>query len=320
MLEGSEDANCSLLHRPTTDLVRQRYTIKKPTSNAAQPDPRSDASFTLDLLTTHKNDSIPSKVWEAAFTVAELFVSGQYKQWREPNDSNKQSRKSRRHGHGLKGRWRGGNVRVLELGAGTGLVGLFIAKYCAEALGMDELVLTDLQTALPLLRKNAELNGFHVCDWKETTGASGGECLGHGENEGTSRLSNDTSSTAGNVDVFVEPLEWGNQNHAQRLQPPFDLVIGSDLVYFPHLFPPLIETLRDICDEETEVIIGYRVRQLCKEEGFFYEFGKYFEMTVAERIVEDDKEIYVFSCRKREVPLEAGDDTFWTMRLLQIDL
>eukprot|EP01063_Lacrimia_lanifica_P035888 TRINITY_DN6964_c0_g1_i1.p3 TRINITY_DN6964_c0_g1~~TRINITY_DN6964_c0_g1_i1.p3 ORF type:complete len:217 (+),score=84.63 TRINITY_DN6964_c0_g1_i1:2173-2823(+) len=55
---------------------------------------------------------------------------------------------------------------AVEIGAGTGLVGIAAAK-----VGAKRVVLTDLPTELPLLRENVELNGMgesmevQVCSW-----------------------------------------------------------------------------------------------------------------------------------------------------------
>lgn len=45
--------------------------------------------------------------------------------------------------------------RVIDVGSGTGVVGLTVAKLGAKV------VLTDLAGALPLLNRNARRNGFH---------------------------------------------------------------------------------------------------------------------------------------------------------------
>lgn len=49
---------------------------------------------------------------------------------------------------------------VIELGAGTGAVGLF----CAKCLGAHRVVLTDLPGCLSLLERNKLTNGFNDCD------------------------------------------------------------------------------------------------------------------------------------------------------------
>ena len=49
---------------------------------------------------------------------------------------------------------------------------------------------------------------------------------------------------------------------------PFDLVVGSDLLYAPHVFPLLLETLQELCTPgQTEVLLTYPTRYT--EDLFF---------------------------------------------------
>eukprot|EP00908_Phaeocystis_cordata_P023188 Transcript_5616.p2 GENE.Transcript_5616~~Transcript_5616.p2 ORF type:complete len:224 (-),score=30.85 Transcript_5616:643-1251(-) len=85
-------------------------------------------------------------------------------------------------------------TRVLELGAGTGAVGLF-----AAALGAQEVVLTDgLSGALPLLRRNIARNQQHL-------------------------------AAAGCAVARAEQLLWGRGQPLPSGH--FDWVLGSDLAY-----------------------------------------------------------------------------------------
>eukprot|EP00736_Rhodelphis_marinus_P014194 Rmarinus@m.28396 len=80
------------------------------------------------------------------------------------------------------------NKRVLELGSGTGVAGLA----CCFA-GAKEVVLTDIDSALPLLRTNASL-ASHQDDHDSTT-------------------------------VRVAPLHWGSKEEAQDVGSPFSVVV-----------------------------------------------------------------------------------------------
>ncbi|CAJ1373402.1 unnamed protein product, partial [Effrenium voratum] len=92
----------------------------------------------------------------------------------------------------------GRRLRVVELGAGCGLLGLGLAR-----LGC-EVVLTDQPLALPNLRHNAEGSGAEV-----------------------------------------QVLSWGDVEHmeAVRRQGPFDLVVGSDVVFALRFVEPLLQTI-----------------------------------------------------------------------------
>ena len=124
------------------------------------------------------------KTWDAAFVLAE---------WLE------------QHVHRVRRR------RVLELGSGTGLVGL-----SAAALGAD-VTLTDVHPeVLQLHAKNIETNQASVA-------AAGGS-------------------------VRSLRLEWGEAADATDAlrYGPFDVLLGSDILYFPRVYPLLVQTLCDL--------------------------------------------------------------------------
>ncbi|GKY96640.1 hypothetical protein MPSEU_000623600 [Mayamaea pseudoterrestris] len=105
-------------------------------------------------------------------------------------------------------------LTVLELGAGTGAVGLY-AKKC---LGARHVILTDLVDNLELLRRNVRANGLNGSDSQ----------------------------------VTILPLDWSSatpvsellENVAARM----DLILGSDLFlpFASHLLQPLARTIRDL--------------------------------------------------------------------------
>ena len=119
-------------------------------------------------------------------------------------------------------------MRVLECGSGTGVGGL-----SAATAGAASVVLTDGASAtMPLLAENVEANGL------------------------TER-------------VQTCRLRWGDEDDMARAAAmgPFDLIIGSDLLYAPEVFPDLLETLTELCTPgATEVLLTYPTRQT---EGIF---------------------------------------------------
>lgn len=110
--------------------------------------------------------------------------------------------------------------RVLELGSGTGLVGIV----CAH-LGYD-VTLTDMASVLPVLRLNADNNS--------PAGLVG--------------------------ILRVQELHWGTDVRVSFPRARFDLVIGSDVTYFGHLHKPLLLTLLQLADESTEILLAHAHR------------------------------------------------------------
>lgn len=146
------------------------------------------------------------------------------------------------------------DARVLELGSGTGIGGL-----AAAAGGARAVVMTDGRAAaLPLLEANADANGF-----------------------------GDT--------VHAAQLEWGSRDDRERIQElgPFDLVIGSDLLYAPESHPELLATLEHLVGNDTEVLLCYPRRftedlffELCEQSGF-------------KVLAEEEPELGIFARRMR---------------------
>lgn len=70
--------------------------------------------------------------------------------------------------------------------------------------------------------------------------------------------------------VSVQELEWGKD--CSHLSPPVDMVLMSDLVYDPKLMPALCQTLLDLSDAHTEILLAYELRAGTTE--CFREFQK----------------------------------------------
>ncbi|KAI0052248.1 hypothetical protein FA95DRAFT_1376095 [Auriscalpium vulgare] len=167
-------------------------------------------------------------------------------------------------------------ITAIELGAGTGIVGLALAERLA-VLGRqgDGVVLTDLPEVCPLLEENSRLHG-------EKAAVRGAE-------------------------VVVKPLAWGSQEHAEAMADgmrfgehegarPLTHIVCSDLVYFPELLAPLLRSLLHLTSPpfvpsqspaasppstahvypSPEVILSYKTRSLAKETPFWSAFGLWF--------------------------------------------
>ncbi|KAF9345418.1 hypothetical protein BGX34_004785 [Mortierella sp. NVP85] len=257
-------------------------------------------------------------------------------------------------------------IRILEIGAGTGYVGIALAKRLQPNC---TLILTDLEEVVPLMEKNvaqhipnnnnnnnnnnnqdrADKVAF-VAKSASTAPAAATEVVNASPEQKTATL----TTTRQCAHVLVEPLAWGNSDHAAKILAAgkIEYIIASDLVYFPELYPPLLATLREITVVgETKVIFGYRERAPWKETPFWEEFGRYFEIKVVriekhkvkdvvhdqdrdrDRDQEEDEDdedpisvfgcdgedrMYVFVCTKRrdEDILEGADDTLATLSMM----
>lgn len=136
--------------------------------------------------------------------------------------------------------------RCLDLGSGTGIVGLSAAA--SGAFG--SVVLSDLPSVVPLLRKNAREN-----------------------------------STAIGPDVSVTSLALVWDDHAALEKAaelgPYTLILGGDLLYRPQVVEPLLTALTRLTQESTVVLLAASLghspetltlfTQRAGEEGFVVE-------------------------------------------------
>ncbi|KPV73905.1 uncharacterized protein RHOBADRAFT_54493 [Rhodotorula graminis WP1] len=160
---------------------------------------------------------------------------------------------------------------ILELGAGTGFLSLAVAPHLHRST--DRLVVTDLHNVCPLLSENLAAARAR---W--------------------------TARGVDAAEVLVRPLPWGDARALEALRVDDgillpDLVLASDLIYFPFLYAPLLRTLlglteprracgagdEDVDDERgllvtsPKVVFSYKVRSLVKEQPFWEAFGRWFD-------------------------------------------
>eukprot|EP00960_Hanusia_phi_P057799 763664-Hanusia_phi.AAC.10 len=132
-----------------------------------------------------------------------------------------------------------GGKSCLELGAGTGIVGV-----CCYCLGASRVMITDLEEhvsdyQVELISANIEANAPLL-----------------------SSMSAQGPKRNPKKDVQVAPLRWGEnlQDFCRTTAADFDVILGSDIVYEPHCFAPLVETLRCLAGVGKKALIAHRPR------------------------------------------------------------
>lgn len=147
--------------------------------------------------------------------------------------------------------------RVIELGAGCGVAGFGMAL-----LGCN-VITTDQIEVLPLLKRNVEWN--------------------------TSRISqiNPGSDLLGSIQV-VE-LDWGNEDHIKSVGPPFDYIIGTDVVYAEHLLEPLLQTIFALSGPKTTILLGYEIRSTSVHEQMLQMWKSNFNVKLVPKAKMDSK-------------------------------
>ncbi|CAO2813005.1 unnamed protein product [Amaranthus hypochondriacus] len=147
--------------------------------------------------------------------------------------------------------------RVLELGAGCG-----VASFGMAMLGC-EVVTTDQKEVLPLLQRNVERN--------------------------TSRIMQANANSDLFGSIKVAELDWGNKDHIQAVDPPYDYVIGTDVVYSEHLLDPLLQTICALSGPRTTIVLGYEIRSTSVHEQMLQMWKSNFDVKTVPRTKMDRK-------------------------------
>ncbi|KAJ8459405.1 hypothetical protein OPV22_032331 [Ensete ventricosum] len=127
--------------------------------------------------------------------------------------------------------------RAIELGAGCGLAGLGMALLGSNVIS------TDQTEVLPLLMRNVERNTSRMMQANPDSGLA---------------------ASFGSIEVAE--LDWGNEDHIKAVDPPFDYIIGTDIVYAEHLLEPLLQTILALSGPRTVILLGYEIRSTMVHE------------------------------------------------------
>ncbi|CAO3614762.1 unnamed protein product [Cunninghamella echinulata] len=171
---------------------------------------------------------------------------------------------------------------ILDLSAGTGIVGLLVVFYYQHLYPKfnAKVTLTDLPEALHLIQHNQQLNDIKT-----------------------------------NNDISIEPLRWGNYFDIKRIKSkkqPIDLIIASDVLYQPDKFKVLVGTLAALSTPgRTVIYLGYKRRGLdIHDENYFFELcRKHFHLQLIKN--DDDNDNGDGNTATKE---EIIDPVFWERR------
>ena len=62
-----------------------------------------------------------------------------------------------------------------------------------------------------------------------------------------------------NVNISIVQYEWGKPLPSS-LTPPYDVILGADIIYIEDSFPDLIESMKTLCDSDTLILLSAQER------------------------------------------------------------
>ncbi|KAG0345607.1 inner nuclear membrane protein enriched at telomere/subtelomere region [Podila humilis] len=185
-------------------------------------------------------------------------------------------------------------VQVLELGSGTGIVGLVVARLLSVKGIPGKVVLTDKGSVLPLLQKNTDHNvsegvevAAQVLDWETISGIRAIESKVD-DDKPTDDSPTRTTGTISEITTMAST--FANQD--------WDLVILSDCIWVPGLYASLVGTLEKlILLPSTQLLIAFEKRNFSEEMEFFARLGKTFRFRDIKPEEQDDNWQTVWWCK-----------------------
>ncbi|KAA8544129.1 hypothetical protein F0562_022141 [Nyssa sinensis] len=89
--------------------------------------------------------------------------------------------------------------------------------------------------------------------------------------------------------INVAELNWGNEDHIKAVDPPFDYIIGTDVVYAEHLLEPLLQTMLALSGPKTIILLGYEIRSTNVHEQMLLMWKRNFEVKIVPKAKMDSK-------------------------------
>jgi predicted nicotinamide N-methyase len=140
----------------------------------------------------------------------------------------------------LRSRVKQGEQSIIELGAGTGICGILLAKSVSDC----RVNITDLPELLPLMQQNVTRN--FISELYDELSSADFSLLYNGQK--------DPCRSRGTCTATV--FEWGQASSSEK----YNVVIGADVV--ASLYDPiaLANTIHDLCHANSRVYISYKGR------------------------------------------------------------
>jgi Lysine methyltransferase len=171
-------------------------------------------------------------------------------------------------------------LRMIELGAGTGICGLVVAKLLQQQSAHPlecHVTLTDLPGILPLLQRNVARNFDAATMARDDLRLSPYYCAGKQYSQVQDCVQDCTS-----VRVTISPLDWDNSDQKRSLREskdgrPWDVVFGADIV--ASLYDPvsLAQTIAGLCSTaKTVAYVGFKERLSTIHRQFESEMAAWF--------------------------------------------
>ncbi|ORZ19610.1 hypothetical protein BCR42DRAFT_348262 [Absidia repens] len=151
--------------------------------------------------------------------------------------------------------------RWVELGSGVGLIGLMLHR-----LGVENVIVTDIEELLPIIEKNVEANDVLVQS-----------ISGRRSNEKSMELCASMPTA-----VVVEPLLWNDDDaiHHVKSAGPIDYIVACDCIYSEASAVDLVLTMDKLAGPDTTIICLSEVRNQAAQDTFMEQAKSLFTYTV----------------------------------------
>ena len=148
-------------------------------------------------------------------------------------------------------------ARILELGAGTGLLAILLRRLCLSYTASDR------WENLKLIKRNLLLNdvGSAGLETRSSPNAT------KDKSKHLGRTDKDAQTMGGGNEVLLEEIDWVavSQDRQRRLAQspmipnispqPYDLVLCVDCIFNEHLIQPLVDTLAQYCPRGGKTVV-----------------------------------------------------------------